>query len=151
MNRIPTLLFTAAALCACNRGGTDAPEAPEAPTEAEQAPADSAPAGMPCELTQSATLIESIRLESADGSCKVYLPAPPHVGEFAVRVSSAGGGDFAAVEVAGPDGTLYATSGTVTITDVSNGRVVGSLDAEDDSPPAIGTVAVAFDVPLTSP
>lgn len=145
-------LVAFASLAACDRGAEEAPEPadePAAPAEASAAD-EPAVAGVPCALTRAQVLIESVRLESEDGSCKLYLPSPPAAGEFTVRVSSAGGGNVAAVEAASDEGTLYATEGTVTVTSV-DGRIVGSIAAEDAAPPALGRIAADFDVALPSP
>lgn len=140
---LATLVAIAAASCKSPEPSAPTPDpTPEATAEPEAAATNA----IPCELTTSSALIESVRLESADGACKVYLPSPVRVGEFEVRVSASG--DVAAVEAPGEEGTLYATSGTLTVTAVAEGRVQGTLTAEDDAPPATGQLTTTFDVAL---
>ncbi len=143
------LLFAAGAivvLAACDRGQPDEPAAP-APDEPAAEPAEPETT-VPCEIASAAALIDSLQLLSADGTCRVFLPAEAATGEYTVRVSAAGSDDLAAVEVRLGDETLYATTGTVVVEAVDGGRIVGRVEAEDTASPATGRVVTAFDVAL---
>lgn len=143
--KCPYLLLAVLALTvACNRGGGD--EETQAGDEAalpEEVPEDA----ISCELTGAVELIDNIRLNDADGECKLFLPVGVSPGTYQVRVSAAGSTDGAAVERRIEGGILYATSGTVEITEAGE-RLVGTAFAVDDGPPVTGTVAFEFDVAM---
>lgn len=146
----PSAAAVALMLCAtaCDRGASDA--APAATDEAAEAaaPAAEEPAAdaLACDLVRAVAQIEAVRLESEDGHCRVFVPSGATPGQYAVRVSAAGTEDGAAVELTREDGTLYATSGTVTLTAVGDGAWAGSVDASDDAEPGTGTIQGSFDL-----
>ena len=126
----------------CNRG-EDAPAADEESVEATAAevPADA----LSCDLTGAVELIDNVRINDANGECKLFLPLGVSAGTYEIRVSAAGSTDGAAVERRIEEGILYATNGTVVITE-SGDRIVGTAHAVDDAPPLTGTVVFEFDV-----
>ncbi|MFT6400478.1 MAG: hypothetical protein ACJAYU_005250 [Bradymonadia bacterium] len=146
----PNLLLATLALAvagnsvACNRGGGDE-EAPAGDEETVSAeiPADA----ISCELTGAIELIDNIRLNDADGECKLFLPIGVSPGTYEIRVSAAGSNDAAAVERRIEGGILYASFGTVEITEAGD-RLIGTAYAVDDGPPVTGTVAFEFDVAM---
>lgn len=137
-----------AVLTGCNRdeASDDAADpsasTSEAATESSDGPPD------PCTWTRGTMLIDGLRLESDDGACRLYLPASPTPGALTVRVSRAGDDTAAAVERDSDDGTLYATAGSVQIESVDGDRIVGRVDARDETPPGTGSVGGSFDVTL---
>jgi hypothetical protein len=102
----------------------------------------------PCTWSRGTAMIDGVRLESDDGACRLYLPSSVSAGRLTVRVSRAGDDTAAAAERDAEDGTLYATTGTVTITESGDGRYVGVVDARDETPPGTGSLSGEFDVTL---
>lgn len=139
--------MAAAAAVACDR---DAPTEPTAASgdeaAAPEAEADGPPD--PCTYTVGTAMIDGVRLESADGACRLYLPTAAEPGRLAVRISRVGDDTAAAAERDTDDGTLYATTGSVTVTEAGDGRYVGRIDARDETPPGTGSLSGAFDVTL---
>lgn len=149
MSRIG-LLLGLLSLVACDRGAAPEGEAPggdEAPA-AEAAPAAPEPAALPCALSRVAPQIESVRLEG-DSGCQVFLPADATPGSYEVRVSAAGDGAAAAVELRTGETTLYATGGTVTLTAAGADGWVGRVDAEDQAEPGTGRIRGEFTIAAT--
>ncbi len=144
MKRPYLLLAVLALSVACNRGGGDEEAAAGDETATpEEIPEDA----ISCDLTGAVELIDNIRLNDADGECKLFLPIGATPGTYEVRVSAAGSTDAAAVERRIEGGILYATSGTVEITEAGE-RLVGTAYAVDDGPPVTGTVAFEFDIAM---
>ena len=142
MPRFLLFLLPLLAAVGCNRGGEDASGTDEAAEETELAVPDDA---ISCELTGAVELIDNVRLNDAGGQCKLFLPLGVTPGRYEVRVSAAGSTDGAAVERRSEGGVLYATSGTVVISEAGD-RLVGHAHAVDDSPPLTGTIVFDFDV-----
>ena len=143
---IAAFALLAASATGCSRPEDAAPAATDESTAL--APADEAAAGPPdpCTFTRGTLLIDGMRLESDDGACRLYLPGAPTAGSLTVRVSRAGDEGAAAVERDGDEGTLYATTGTVTIESADDGHLVGRVDARDETPPGTGLLSGSFDV-----
>jgi hypothetical protein len=87
--------------------------------------------------------IEHLRLTSADGACTVLLPTPVAVQQYPVAASASQ--TAASVEMRRTDGTLYATAGSVSVTAIGD-RIVGTISANDQSPPSTGEIAGTFDI-----
>ncbi|MBU6159606.1 MAG: hypothetical protein KGO50_00685 [Myxococcales bacterium] len=100
-----------------------------------------------CVLTQAEQLIENVRLRSADGACTALIPYDMGVGELPVRASASAA--TVSVEANSSAGTLFATDGTFVVTQAEGGRLVGTFEAEDQSPPAVGRLTGSFDVSLS--
>ena len=126
---------------ACNRGGDESETAEPAEAPPQEVPADA----LSCDLTGAVELIDNIRLNDANGECKLFLPLGVTPGTYEVRVSAAGSTDGSAVERRIDQGILYATTGEVVITEVGD-RIVGRAHATDDGPPLTGTMVFEFDV-----
>lgn len=149
--RLPGALLAALFLAACPapQSEDEATEAAEAEAQAEGPDEESAQDdALPCALTRSTPLIESVRLESDDGACRLFLPHGVTPGTYAIRVSAMGADQAAALERTTDEGTLYATGGSVEITSVEGGVVRGAIRAEDDAEPVTGRIAAAFEVTL---
>ncbi len=147
MPRLLVCALSALSLCAlagCDRGTSE--PASDEPAEAAPVEAEAEESAHACALTRAVAQIESVRLESADGACRVFVPSAATPGELAVRVSAAGDDTAAAVELSIADQTLYATGGTVTLTAAGNGQWTGSLDAMDDAEPGTGRIRGTFDI-----
>ncbi|MFT5993368.1 MAG: hypothetical protein ACJA1R_001498 [Flavobacteriales bacterium] len=144
-----TTLALSVALSAC-QGGSNTDEPASAEPESAEAAAEAAvaPDALACELTAVTPLIASVRLESEDGSCRLFLPHNPTAGDLTVRVSGVGAENVAALERAHEGATLYANGGRVTITTSDATRIAGTFDVTDDSEPGTGRVAGAFDIAL---
>ena len=99
-----------------------------------------------CVLTQAEQLIENVRLRSADGACTALIPYDMGVGELPVRASASA--VTVSIEANAASGTLFATDGTFVVTQAEAGRLVGTFQAEDQSPPAVGRLTGSFDVSL---
>jgi hypothetical protein len=149
ITRLIACTLAAAAISACSpatpepatpaAGSASAP-APAPVGEGSTAPTEAAPLP-PCELTTVTRTIEHLRLASADESCTVLIPAAAAVGSVPVRASAT---DLAAsVEQRTPDGTLYATTGSIELTSVG-ATLAGQLTASDETPPATGTITTSF-------
>lgn len=137
------LLFVPLLVAAgCNKGEDDAAGTDEPAEGTEQVVPDDA---ISCELTGAVELIDNVRLNDGEGQCKLFLPLSVSPGTFEVRVSAAGSTDGSAVERRLEEGILYATSGTVVVTEAGD-RLVGHVHAVDDAPPLTGTIVFDFDV-----
>lgn len=143
--RLVTAIAAVCLLAACRSESTTEP-APEQQAETPAAAAPDDDSDDRCAITRARELIEGVVLENDDGTCRVYLSGDAAAGALDVRVSAAGDATAAAVERDGDEGTLYANSGTVTLTTVEPGRWVGSFEAEDRAAPATGVIAGAIDV-----
>lgn len=145
MNRFLAAVAIAALLGACSPEQAEQPASPPAPAEASTPAVPAAPptASNECALTEASMTIEHVRLSSADGACTVLIPAPVAAAEYPVAASASQ--TAASVELRGPDGTLYATAGTVTLSGISP-RLVGTISADDQSPPATGQISGTFDI-----
>lgn len=151
MTRPIVVVALLALAAACDRGSSPSePAAPEptAPPAEATAPAD---VGVPCVLAAGEVGIQGTQLTAADGSCRLFLPSQIVVGELQVHVSAVGDDSAAAIEAVTPDGPLYATTGTVTVTSVDGGRVAGRIEAEDSADPVVGRISTTFDVALAGP
>ena len=100
-----------------------------------------------CVLTLAEQLIENVRLRSADGACTALIPYETVVGEMPVRASASAA--TVSIEANTSAGTLFATDGTFVVTQSEGGRLVGTFEAEDQSPPAVGRLTGSFDVTLS--
>ena len=106
-----------------------------------------APQATECVLTLAEQLIENVRLRSADGACTALIPYETVVGEMPVRASASAA--TVSIEANTSAGTLFATDGTFVVTQSEGGRLVGTFEAEDQSPPAVGRLTGRFDVTLS--
>lgn len=100
-----------------------------------------------CVLTLAEQLIENVRLRSVDGACTALIPYETVVGEMPVRASASAA--TVSIEANTSAGTLFATDGTFVVTQSEGGRLVGTFEAEDQSPPAVGRLTGSFDVTLS--
>ena len=105
-----------------------------------------------CRLTVAEPMFNTLQLRSADGSCKLLLPAQVAPGRLALKVAAGSEGSAASLEVAAPGGSapLFATEGQVTIEAVAGGHLRGSFEGRDANPPGVGPVRGTFDVSLPS-
>ena len=85
--------------------------------------------------------IHGLEFRSVDDRCRVYLPDGLQTGVYPIESSSAGRDGVAAVELQRRDGTvLHASAGRIELTLVADGRVEGTIDAEDDNVPDTGHI-----------
>lgn len=146
MNRTLAATALIALLGACSPEQTEQQQpSSAAPAEAStSAPTAPPTASNECVLTEASMTIEHVRLSNADGTCTVLIPAPVTATEYPVAASASQ--TAASVEFRQPDGTLYATAGTVTVSE-SGARLIGSIAADDQSPPSTGQISGTFDIP----
>jgi hypothetical protein len=79
--------------------------------------------------------------------CTALIPYETVVGEMPVRASASAA--TVSIEANTSAGTLFATDGTFVVTQSEGGRLVGTFEAEDQSPPAVGRLTGSFDVTLS--
>lgn len=145
----PAALAALVAGAACHRDEPAPAEAPAAAASGDSVAAAAAEDADACAIVTGRALIEGVVLESADGTCRLYLSGEAAPGELAVRVSAAGDPTAAAIERDTDEGTLYANAGSVTLTTAGDGRWVGTFTADDQTAPAIGSITGTIDVTLT--
>ena len=146
--RVAFAFVLAVALIACKGSADTADPAPQSEAEPTEESGSEESREENCALTTGTALIETVELSSADGNCKLFLPAGAAAGEYTVRISAAGSTDSAAVELAGGAERLFANEGTVTLESAEGGHFVGVIDAQDSNPPGTGAIYGRFDITI---